>query len=86
MLSWSAPEDQAYARDLFAKYAGYHEDALQSEGLRADQGREERTREEEDAEWIVRYGREAAGEIREAVEMCRGDYDYLRQFRIRPEE
>lgn len=34
----------------------------------------------------MRYGREAAGEIREAVEMCRGDYDYLRQFRIRPEE
>lgn len=89
MLSWSTPEDQAYAKSLFEKYAGYHEDALHSTGLRpkpVEPGEKARTRPEEDEEWTVRYGREAAGQIREAVYSCREDYEYLREFRIKPEE
>lgn len=89
MLSWPTLEDQAHARGLCGKYAGFHEDALGSTALwgkRADQGRGAKTGEEEDAEWRERYGIEAAGKIREAVDLCREDYEYLRQFRIRPEE
>ena len=91
MLSWATLEDYNYAKSLFEKYAGYHEDALNSTGLRgktADEdrrGRKAKTREEEDAEWTERYGNKAAMEIRNAVDLCRDDYEYLREFRIRPE-
>lgn len=92
MLSWSTSEDHAYAESLFRKYAGYHEDALNSTGLRpktADRevmGREAKTRAEEDQEWTDRYGSQAAAEIRSAVDLCQEDYDYLRGFRIKPED
>ena len=97
MLSWPSAEDHAYAKSFFAKYAGYHEDALSSTGLKAR--REERPtegaggskkkeeggirREEEDRVWVDEYGSEAANTIRDAVERCKGDYEYLRGFRIR---
>ncbi|KAL6720170.1 hypothetical protein ACLMJK_002091 [Lecanora helva] len=92
MLSWSTPQDYAHALELFEKFAGYHDDALHSTGLRgmtADRekwGKQAKTREDEDQEWRERYGDEAAREIREAVDLCREDYEYLRQFRLKPEE
>ena len=91
MLTWDTPEDYVLAESAFKKYAGYHEDALKSTGLRprtADhmaRGNEAKTREEQDEEWRERYGIEAAGTIRDAVDLCQGDYEYLRQFRIVPE-
>jgi len=81
-----------HAESLFKKYAGYHEDALNSTGLRsrtADRqatGRDAKTRADEDQEWTERYGSEAASEIRSAVDLCREDYEYLRGFRIKPED
>ena len=92
MLSWSTSEDHAHAESLFKKYAGYHEDALSSTGLRpktADRqatGRDAKTRVEEDQEWTERYGSEAASQIRSAVDLCQEDYEYLRGFRIKPED
>lgn len=92
MLSWDSPEDYALAEAAFRKYAGYHEDALNSTGLRprtADQikrGINAKTREEENEEWKERYGSEAAQKIREAVDLCEEDYEYLKQFRILPED
>ncbi|KAL8787105.1 MAG: hypothetical protein Q9195_007933 [Heterodermia aff. obscurata] len=91
MLTWDTPEDYALAESAFKKYAGYHEDALKSTGLRprtADhmaRGKEAKTRDEEDGEWRERYGNEAARTIRDAVDLCQADYEYLRQFRIMPE-
>lgn len=89
MLSWSSPADQTHAEALFSKFAGYHEDALRSTGFEGRQGGEagrEKTREEEDEEWRGRYGSEAAERIRQTVEMWWGDYEYLRGFRVVPEE
>lgn len=87
MLSWPSPEDHAFAKSLFDKYAGYHEDALNSTGLKPKPAsrRDERveSREELEREWEERYGAEGAKVIRDTVEMCQGDYDYLRQFRMR---
>ena len=86
MLTWDTPEDYAIAESAFKKYAGYHEDALKSTGLRPrtadDMARvkEAKTREEEDGEWQEIYGIEAARTIRDAVDLCQGDYEYLRQF------
>lgn len=90
MLSWPTKEDHAYAESLFKKYAGYHEDALNSTGLRLrtsnrnKQGESAPKREDEDEEWTERYGEEAAEMIRSVVEQCQEDYEYLRQFRIKP--
>ncbi|KAL8906224.1 MAG: hypothetical protein Q9207_002146, partial [Kuettlingeria erythrocarpa] len=87
MLSWASPEDHAFAKSLFEKYAGYHEDALNSTGLepkpatRRDEGVE--SMEELEREWEEKYGAEGAKVVRDTVDMCQGDYDYLRQFRMR---
>ena len=92
MLSWSTPEDHAYAESLFEKFKGYHEDALNSTGLRPRIAankqwcKEAKLKTEENEEWTDRYGKEAANTIRSAVDQCQEDYEYLRQFRIRPEE
>ena len=94
MLSWDRPEDHGLAKSLFQKFYGYHEDALESRGLRSKtadleamegEGRATaKTRSEEDTEWRERYGQEAAEKIRKAVDSCRDDYEYLRNFRLIP--
>lgn len=80
MLSWPSQEDHDFAESKFEKYKGYHEDALNSTGLKpkpiGETGRG-RTREEEDREWEERFGHEAQGRIREIVDACQGDYEYL---------
>ena len=92
MLSWASPEDHALAKSAFGKYDGYHEDALNSTGLRPQTANQERrpkqakTRKEEDQEWAEEYGDEAAQTIRNAVDLCQADYEYLRQFRIKPND
>ena len=91
MLSWSSVDDQSHAHELFSKYAGYHEDALKSAGLRgktADRekwGEKAKTKKEENEEWEARYGHDAATNIREAVDLCRDDFEYLWKFRIKPD-
>lgn len=84
MLTWDSSEDHAFARSLFDKYAGYHEDALNSTGLRPKPPAQGRSTEEEEEDWKSRYGSDAARTIREAVDLCQADYEYLRQFKIRP--
>ena len=92
MLTWNKPEDHALAESAFKKFAGYHEDALNSTGLRPrksgeeHQRRDANTRDEQDREWTQKYGGEAARTIREAVNICQDDYDFLYQFRIKPQE
>ncbi|KAI4136240.1 MAG: hypothetical protein L6R39_007838 [Caloplaca ligustica] len=94
MLEWPSEEDHAFARKHFAKYAGYHQDALHSTGLRRQSASQERrsrggkdeepmSMEAERNGWEAKYGAEAAAVIGEAVESCREDHEYLRQFRVR---
>ncbi|KAL8770402.1 MAG: hypothetical protein Q9209_003828 [Squamulea sp. 1 TL-2023] len=86
MLSWPSAEDYAFAKSLFDKFAGYHEDALNSTGLRPksmeERDQNPKSREKLDEEWEERYGVDAARTIRAAVDLCQEDYEYLRQFRI----
>ena len=92
MLTWDTTQDHILAESAFKKYAGYHEDALNSTGLisrtsdREHQSREASTKDEQDREWTQRYGGEAAKTIREAVDICQDDYDFLYQFRTKPQE
>ncbi|KAL8661112.1 MAG: hypothetical protein Q9202_005926 [Teloschistes flavicans] len=83
MLEWPGEEDHDFAFALFEKYAGYHEDALNSTYLRPAAPRPRRSKEGEDAEWKENYGDEAAKHIRTAVDACRNDYEYLRGFRLK---
>ncbi|KAL8994758.1 MAG: hypothetical protein Q9188_006975, partial [Gyalolechia gomerana] len=84
MLSWPAKEDHDIAKSLFQKYAGYHEDALHSTGLEPKPpGQKLKSREEEDEEWEEKFGVEVARKLREIVDMCQEDYEYLRGFRMR---
>ncbi|KAI4086524.1 MAG: hypothetical protein LQ344_007474 [Seirophora lacunosa] len=87
MLAWEGPEELAFAKSLLDKLAGYHEDALHSTGLRPQppgerRRRAQKSRGEEDAEWEAKFGAEGAKAIREAVDLCREDYEYLRGFRM----
>ncbi|KAL8869869.1 MAG: hypothetical protein Q9174_003944 [Haloplaca sp. 1 TL-2023] len=84
MLTWDKPEDHAFAHSLFAKFAGYHEDALHSTGMKPRSRAPEKSRQEYDEEWTSKYGDEAAKMLRSAVDQCQEDYEYLRQFKVQP--
>ncbi|KAL8955348.1 MAG: hypothetical protein Q9183_006689, partial [Haloplaca sp. 2 TL-2023] len=84
MLSWDKPEDHAFAQSLFAKFAGYHEDALNSTGMKPKSPAPEKSKQEYDEEWASKYGEEAAQMLRSAVDQCQEDYEYLRQFKVQP--
>ncbi|KAL8722931.1 MAG: hypothetical protein Q9181_007393, partial [Wetmoreana brouardii] len=84
MLIWDTAEDHDFALSLFEKFAGYHEDALNSTGLKPKAPNRSTSKEEEDHEWESKYGSEAADIIRQAVGSCQEDYEYLRQFRLQP--
>ena len=84
MLTWDKPGDHAFAQSLFAKFVGYHEDALNSTGMKPRSPAPEKSREEYDKEWVSKYGNEAAKMLRSAVDQCEEDYEYLRQFKVQP--
>ncbi|KAL8819446.1 MAG: hypothetical protein Q9223_002129 [Gallowayella weberi] len=86
MLSWPTAEDHNFAFSLFEKYAGYHEDALNSTGL-VPKGKGVKdqlllSREEQNDQWNLKYGKEGMQVIRSAVDACQDDYEYLRPFRM----
>ncbi|KAJ5099972.1 hypothetical protein N7532_006973 [Penicillium argentinense] len=84
MLRWDREIDHAVASDKFEKWRGYHEDALQSAGLKArPQKRATKTREEFDADWRAKYGEEAAALIRQTVDQNMPHYLYLKEFAMR---
>ncbi|KAH6693992.1 P-loop containing nucleoside triphosphate hydrolase protein [Plectosphaerella plurivora] len=83
MLNWS-PEDTAFAQDKFAKWNGWHDDALRSENLRArSHANKTVTSESEDREWTEKFGEDGAKVIRKTVETNTADYEYLKKFAIR---
>ncbi|KAL8871954.1 MAG: hypothetical protein Q9198_007302 [Flavoplaca austrocitrina] len=87
MLEWPAPEDRAFALSLFEKFAGYHEDALNSKSfIPKGNGKKHagpQPKEKLNDIWKSRYGSEGMRIIRSAVDACRDDYEYLRPFRMR---
>lgn len=83
MLKWDAEEDHKYAKDVFKKWTGFHNDAIESKGLVArDEEHHTKTEEEYDAAWRQKYGEEGAAVIRKAVDQNMEDYLYLKKFAI----
>ncbi|MCJ1387378.1 hypothetical protein MMC18_000221 [Xylographa bjoerkii] len=84
MLVWDSEEDLRHARQDFAKWKGFHEDALASSSLKPRQHKKKvKSKHEEDAEWREMFGEEAAKMIRETVDANIKDYEYLKQFAMR---
>lgn len=84
MLNWS-DEDGEFAKHKFAKWLGWHDDALKSKNLRARSPAHKKTltRESEDREWTEKFGEERAKAIRKAVDDNVADYEYLKKFVVR---
>lgn len=88
MLSWDTDADHEHAKAAFAKWKGFHEDAIESREFRPRQkkagpsaaNRERKFEEQYDAEWRAKFGDEGAKAIRETVDRNMPHYEYLRQF------
>ncbi|EGE05953.1 hypothetical protein TEQG_04960 [Trichophyton equinum CBS 127.97] len=84
MLQWSSEKDQKVAHDAFAKWHGFHDDALGSKSLRPRAHKKAAKSEEEfDAEWKEKYGEKGAKIIRSAVDRNMADYRYLKKFAMK---
>ncbi|KAF2749529.1 hypothetical protein M011DRAFT_419919 [Sporormia fimetaria CBS 119925] len=84
MLKWGDEEQQQYARDVFAKWPGFHEDALDSTELRQRTHRKgPKSDEQLYEEWREKYGEEGARVIKETVEANVEDYEYLKRFCVK---
>jgi len=83
MLHWDDPENQKYVSDAFAKWIGFHNDAINSTQLTARTHHKTVTEESENEEWRQKYGEEAQKIIRHSVDENIPHYDYLKSFAIK---
>ncbi|KAL7947329.1 P-loop containing nucleoside triphosphate hydrolase protein [Trichoderma barbatum] len=82
MLEWSE-EDRKHAQDMFAKWNGFHDDALKTSCLQArSHAQKASTVDSENREWKEKYGAEAQKVIRQTVDENIPHYEYLKQFCI----
>ncbi|CAK7227944.1 hypothetical protein SBRCBS47491_006737 [Sporothrix bragantina] len=84
MLQWDDSASQQHATEAFEKWAGWHNDALASTGLKARTSHKKTpSSAEEDAEWLDKYGAKGQKIIRDCVEANTPDYEYLKQFALK---
>ncbi|KAJ4153354.1 hypothetical protein LMH87_009844 [Akanthomyces muscarius] len=84
MLEWSE-EDGKIATEKFAKFDGFHDDCLRTTRLEGrSHAQKISTVESEDAEWTKKYGPEAAKIIRQTVNDNIPQYEYLKQYCMKP--
>ncbi|KAI9897151.1 hypothetical protein N3K66_008173 [Trichothecium roseum] len=80
MLVWDE-KDEAYAAEHFAKWNGFHDDALHTAGLQQrSKAQKTSTVDSENKEWREKYGPEAQKAIRATVDANIPHYEYLKQF------
>jgi hypothetical protein len=83
MLKWDE-EDQGVAKELFEKWKGFHEDAIDSNELKPRTHKKvPKSDEELFKEWTEKYGEEGAKLIQETVKENVKHYEYLKQFAIK---
>ncbi|KIH92151.1 hypothetical protein SPBR_03006 [Sporothrix brasiliensis 5110] len=84
MLQWDDSAHQDHATAAFEKWAGWHNDALASTGLKARTSHKKTpSADEEDAEWASKYGAKGQKIIRDCVDTNMPDYEYLKQFTLK---
>lgn len=85
MLNWDSEEEHQKAKDAFEKWNGFHEDAIHSKDLKPRATKKiPKSDEQLYKEWTETYGEKAAGVIRDTVAANVADYEYLKQFAIKP--
>lgn len=85
MLNWDTEEEHQHAKDAFEKWNGFHEDAIHSKDLKPRATKKiPKPDEKLYAEWTEAYGEKAANVIRDTVAANVADYEYLKQFAIKP--
>ncbi|KAI9849111.1 MAG: hypothetical protein M1837_005341 [Sclerophora amabilis] len=84
MLLWDTPEDHEQARAAFAKWQGFHEDAINSKDLKPRAHKKKpTTSQDDDTAWTEKFGPEGAKIIRETVDKNVADYEYLKGFALK---
>ncbi|KAI1807956.1 P-loop containing nucleoside triphosphate hydrolase protein [Daldinia bambusicola] len=84
MLTWDDAENQDYVSEAFAKWNGFHNDAIHSKSLTArTQAHKTVTEESENEEWRQKFGTEAQETIRACVDENIPHYDYLKSFAMK---
>ncbi|TKA26599.1 hypothetical protein B0A50_04707 [Salinomyces thailandicus] len=84
MLNWNNDEDQEFAQEAFAKWDGWHDDAINSKDLKPRAHKQKpKSTDEFYAEWVDKYGQEGADVIRRTAEANVEAYEYLKGFAIR---
>ncbi|KAI1085754.1 P-loop containing nucleoside triphosphate hydrolase protein [Whalleya microplaca] len=84
MLTWDDEENQKYVSDAFAKWIGFHNDAIHSTNLSArTHAHKIVTEESENEEWRQKYGEEAQKVIRACVDENVPHYEYLKSFAMK---
>jgi len=85
MLLWDDEESHAHAKAEFEKWNGFHDDAINSTDLKPRQHKKTPKSDEQlYKEWCDKFGEEAADVIKQTVEENVPDYEYLKQFAIKP--
>ncbi|KAI1180190.1 hypothetical protein F4777DRAFT_574472 [Nemania sp. FL0916] len=84
MLEWDDEENQKYVADAFAKWNGWHNDAIHSKGLTArSHPKKAVTEESENEEWRQKYGEEGQKIIRACVEENTPHYKHMKSFALK---
>lgn len=92
MLRWDTEADHEHASCAFAKWKGFHDDAIASREFRPRKhksssssagGRKRKSEAEFDAEWRAQFGDQGAKTIREVVDKNMPHYEYLRGFALK---
>ncbi|KAI5357902.1 Putative P-loop containing nucleoside triphosphate hydrolase [Septoria linicola] len=83
MLQWESEESHAFAKEQFEKWNGFHDDAINSTDLKPRAHKHKPKSDEQlYAEWVEKYGQEAADLIKKTVDANVADYEYLKQFAV----
>lgn len=90
MLVWDDDASHEQARAAFAKWKGFHDDAIRSRSLRARvppksirPANDDDEEQHYDREWTHKFGPEAAALIRRTVDENVRDYEYLKGFALK---
>nr|POF06848.1 branched-chain-amino-acid aminotransferase-like protein 1 [Quercus suber] len=84
MLEWKSDESHEFAKKQFSKWDGFHDDAINSKDLKPRIHKHApKSDEEMYADWVKKYGQEAADLIKQTVADNLADYEYLKQYAIR---
>jgi hypothetical protein len=83
MLNWTE-EDKKHAAMHFAKWNGFHDDAIGTMGLQArTHAQKTATVESDNEDWRKKYGEEGQKIIRATVDANIPHYEYLKQFAMK---